>query len=86
MLFAVTHEIATATVFIALVGSDEAINAVVNQCSGTGNKLPISYTIQLTIAAISWTGFRPSTSGKAQIPCLTTAKTEQDFFLEFPLL
>ncbi|KAI8616818.1 hypothetical protein BC830DRAFT_167332 [Chytriomyces sp. MP71] len=75
MPFAVTHEISTATVFSALVGSDEAINAVVNQCSATGSKLPISYTIQLTIAAISWTGFRPSTSGKAQIPCPATAKS-----------
>ncbi|KAI8830444.1 hypothetical protein BJ741DRAFT_358787 [Chytriomyces cf. hyalinus JEL632] len=73
LMFTVTHPITSGAALQILTGTDEVIHTVVNECSSSNGKLPMAYNIQLSISAISWTGFKPMSSGKASIPCPASA-------------
>ncbi|KAJ3201807.1 hypothetical protein HDU82_007861 [Entophlyctis luteolus] len=72
--FSVTHSftVADGATLADLEQSDPLLSALASACASSSGNLQLSYTVQLSIALISWTGYRPSTSGKASFACPMT--------------
>ncbi|KAJ3124514.1 hypothetical protein HK100_011201 [Physocladia obscura] len=63
----------TVSSYESLVASDAFIHALDTDCKTASGTLTLTYSIELTLALISWTGFKPTTTGTVKIPCPATA-------------
>ncbi|KAJ3014642.1 UNVERIFIED_CONTAM: hypothetical protein HDU68_000190 [Siphonaria sp. JEL0065] len=71
--FTVGHPINVGTSLSMLVGTDELMNTISTRCASASGTLDMTYSVKLTIQAISWTGFKPTSTGKFKVQCPTTA-------------
>ncbi|KAJ1554565.1 hypothetical protein HK405_004679 [Cladochytrium tenue] len=74
MPFSMVHKVTTSGDLATVVESDDTLFVLYTACSSSSTKkLQISYTVTVTIDAISWTGYKPSTSGTASFACPVSA-------------
>ncbi|KAJ3097859.1 hypothetical protein HK100_005244 [Physocladia obscura] len=61
----VIYSVTSATQLVA----DGVLDLFSARCMGTGGQVYLGWTVTVDIAAISWTGFKPSVSGKTAFAC-----------------
>ncbi|KAJ3027863.1 UNVERIFIED_CONTAM: hypothetical protein HDU68_002952 [Siphonaria sp. JEL0065] len=54
---------------LAEIASDPALSLFASQCNGSGGNIKMGYTVNINLAIIAWTGYKPSFTGTTQFPC-----------------
>ncbi|KAJ3191490.1 hypothetical protein HK101_007672 [Irineochytrium annulatum] len=65
-----------------LAGTDEVVNTLLTSCGigGAGRNLNVDYTVSVSIGVISWTGYKPSFSGKLNFACPVSSSALSGLF------